>query len=608
MKKSHFLSIGILDRLYKLQRSLINFANIFLFYLTIGAIILVFYDIGFPNKAGIKDSITLIFNFFITIYLILFSLRLFLGYRKEIKVHSKISNYLIFTLIVVIFFFRILVSETFYLNHPGLAFFRMGIIVHAFAFLTFFYEFSGSSLTLFNKTLNPALIFTFSFVLLILFGAGLLMMPMSTHSGISFIDALFTSTSAVCVTGLTAVDTATSFTALGKGIILILIQLGGLGVMTFTSFFGIFFKGESSFTNQLVIKDMINESNLSQVFKTLLKIIVFTLVIELIGAVVLFFILNHENLGSSHNRFWVAIFHSISAFCNAGFSTYSGNLYDPEIRNAYGFHWVIGFLVVFGGIGFPILFNYYTLSKHYIKNKIKQSLGFQQYYSHKPHVIAAGTRLVVYTTLILIVSGMVLFFVTEYNNTLKGLSIAGKITGAFLGSVAPRTAGFNTVDTSAILESTALITLLLMWIGASPGSTGGGIKTTTFAVSVLNFVGLARGKEKVEYKGVEISNETIRRSFAIMVLSLLVIGLSVFFVGFFDPQFSLLKIIFECVSAFSTVGLSLGITADLSSASKFVIVITMLIGRVGMFTILVGIIKKAVYKTYRYPSENLFIT
>ena len=608
MKKNSFFSISFLDWFYHFRKSLFNLSNHFLLYLSFFATILVVYDVGFTNQPDVEYTISKVFNFFIIIFFTFFLFRFISGFRRDSRYRTRFSGYLILFVLMFIFIFRILLGESFYNNHPSLYFLNRDYIIHAITIIVFLYEFSGSSLIIFNKRLNPSMIFTFSFIILILFGAGLLSMPRATVDGISFINALFTSTSAVCVTGLTVVDTATVFTPLGKAFILLLIQLGGLGVMTFTSFFGIFFKGESSFASQMILKDMINESNLSQVFKSLMKIILFTLLIELVGALALYISLNDYHLGVSHNQFGVSIFHSVSAFCNAGFSTYSGDLYDPDIKYAYGFQWIISILIIFGGLGFPILFNYYTLSKHYLKNKFKQFRGIQTYYSHKPHVIGAGTKIVVYTTLILIISGMVLFFITEYNNTLKDLSFFGKITASFMGSVTPRTAGFNTVDYSVIMESTALITILLMWIGASPGSTGGGIKTTTFAVSILNAIALTRGKDKLEYSGVEISSDTIRRSFSIMILSLLIIGMSVFFVSLFEPRIDLLKISFECVSAFSTVGLSLGITPIIGTPAKWVLIFTMIIGRVGIFTILMGIVRKATYKTYRYPSENLFIT
>lgn len=228
----------------------------------------------------------------------------------------------------------------------------------------------------------------------------------------------------------------------------------------------------------------------------------------------------------------------------------------------------------------------------------------QQY---TPRLMNINTRIVLVTTLVLIVGGTLLFYIFEYNNTLSGHSFGGKIVTAFFGAVTTRTAGFNTVDTAALSIPTIFIVVFLMWVGASPSSTGGGIKTSSLAIALLNILSVARGKSRLEIYNREISSTTVNKAFALIALSIFVISIAIFSISFFDPDKSLLSIFFECVSAYSTVGLSRGITAELSFASKLVLIFTMFLGRVSTLTFLIAIIKKGRPEIYRYPSESFLI-
>jgi len=453
-----------------------------------------------------------------------------------------------------------------------------------------------------RRYLNPAQLFILSFALIIVSGTLLLILPNSTHEGISLVDALFTSTSAVCVTGLTSVDTGTVFTPLGLTIILLLIQAGGIGIMTFTSYFGFFFKGGASYQNRLMIRDMTNEERISDVFSTLKKIILITFLIEFTGAVIIFASLDPNVLPGLWNRTFFALFHSVSAFCNAGFSTLSNNLYDPGFRFNYLLQLTIATLIIFGGIGFPIIFNTLKYLRYSIINRIIHAKK-----NHYPWVLGMTARIVLVTTFCLLLAGTVIIFFLESDNTLKEHHGIGKWITAFFAATTPRTAGFNTVDMSALHISTILITFILMWVGASPGSTGGGIKTTTFAIAILNFMSLARGKDRIEIFRREISPISVRRAFASISLSFIVLGLSVFFMALFESDMDLMKLAFESVSAFGTVGLSLGVTSSLSSAGKIVIILTMFIGRVSMLTILVAFMRRIVNLKYKFPTEDVLI-
>ena len=474
--------------------------------------------------------------------------------------------------------------------------------------LLFFIELSRLSLTVNKLSLHPALIFILSFILVIFIGTLLLKLPNASVGGISWIDAFFTATSAVCVTGLVVVDTATAFTGMGQTIILILFQLGGLGVMTFTSFFGFFFKGGQSLQSQLFLKDYINEDNIGKIGSTLIKIILFTLVFELLVGGLIFTLVDATLFESAYERLFFSIFHAISAFCNAGFSTLSNGLYETGFRTAYHVHLVLGIAIIVGGIGFPVIVSFAQYAKRVVGNWYNLLTKRDSFYHHTPRVFNINTRLTTISTAILLAIGFVTYWIFEQNNTLAGLDGYAKLVTAFFGSVTPRTAGFNTVDLTQLALPTVLIYLILMWIGASPGSTGGGLKTTTFAVAVLNALSIAKGKDRVEVFNRQIDPETVRKAFAVMLLSLIVIGLGVFFVLFLNPDLKILEVAFEVFSAFSTVGLSLGITAKLTAGSKLVICMIMFLGRVGTLTVLVAFIKKTRSLRYKYPQEGVFIS
>lgn len=602
---SRIFSIAFIDSINLLRKRLMSRVDRFIFGVSIILLALVIAEVGFNLQPFYIYVLSRVFTFGFATLFVLWLLRFLTRFQWKRLTKRGYSEIVILALLFVFSLFRIWVL--YYDSFPAFAlFFTKSYAAYVLVAIVFIYEFSSKAFSLLERSFNPAMIFVLSFIFLILVGSLLLLLPNATANGISILDAFFTSTSAVCVTGLVVVDTATAFTPLGQWIILILIQLGGLGIMTFTSFFVLFFRGEATFQSQLFLKDVINEDNFGQILKSVYKIVVFTLAIELLGA--LFIYISVGSSSPAGERLFTSLFHSVSAFCNAGFSTYSNGLYEPALRYNYTLHFVIAILVIIGGLGFPILVNYYRLAKHFIRNKINQLKGADSYYKHKPHVITAGTRIVLYTTGILLIVGTVLFFITEYNNSLKGLSWAGKIVTSFFGAVTPRTAGFNTVNMSQLLHSTVFVTIFLMWVGASPGSTGGGIKTTTFALALLNAFSLARGKERVEFYRVQFSNESLRRAFAVMLLSTLVIGSSVFLLALFQPNMALLNIVFEVVSAFSTVGLSLGITSSLSVGGKVVIILTMFVGRVGMLTILIGMFKRTRFVSYKYPTENVYIT
>jgi len=446
----------------------------------------------------------------------------------------------------------------------------------------------------------PALLFVLSFFLVIIIGSGLLMLPKAHIQDLSYLDALFTATSAVCVTGLIVVDTAAAFTPLGKIIILSLIQIGGLGIMTFTGFFSFIFTGSASFRERMVLKDILSSENLGNLFKILIKILLITFLTEIAGAFIIYF-----NLPDSiDNKFFFSIFHSISAFCNAGFSTFSQGLYTTEIRSSYNIHLVIAILIILGGIGFPVLLSIYKYFKYVFVSVIRKFQQKRTFYSRRNNI---NTSIVLSSTLILLALGMVLYYFLEKDSSLKDMGTFQRVVVTFFGSVSARTAGFNVADISLWGYPTIFIMMFLMWVGASPGSTGGGVKTTTFAVGLRATISFIRGKKNLEIRKREIGSETIIRVLVIIILSFSVILSGFMGLLIFEPNKNPVHLLFECVSAFGTVGLSLVNTSSLHENSKIVIILLMFIGRVGPLTLLSGILISSSRQYYKYPVQDLII-
>lgn len=593
----------------RLKRFLVAAVNQFSVFFAISLVLALVYDFGFLNNSNQLIFTLQLYRFGLLYFFVSYSIGLIrVAYLPKVDQFHLITS-LLKTLIVLL----ALIGQYFWQEGADHSLVVKLISSQLFLGFTiiilFFIEFGRTTISLLARRLNPALLFIGSFTILILIGTGLLLLPNSTTQGISFIDALFTSTSAVCVTGLIVVDTATAFTPVGKTIIIMLIQLGGLGVMTFTTFFGLFYRRENSFQTQLLLKEVLNIDNVSGLFRTLLKILVVTVAIELIGALFIFYsIANVVPIGGFADKVAFSLFHSVSAFCNAGFSTLTDNLYATYIRHNYNLHFWIMVLIVLGGLGFSIIFNYFTLIRHFVWNKVNQLVGKQQRYIHTPRIINMNARIVVFTTAGLILFGAILFFIFERNNTLAGEGMLGQITGSFFGSITPRTAGFNTIDVTKMLPSTILITIFLMWVGASPGSTGGGIKTTTFALAILNIFNLATGRKYFVVGRREIPYNSVQRAFSVVFLSVITISLGSFLLVVFHPNLSFLSILFECTSAFSTVGLSVGITSQLAIPAKVVLIFLMLIGRVGLLSLVFSFLHHDSNSYgYRLPQESVYI-
>ena len=570
------------------------------FFLSLIGLFILIFDFCFNQPMSVQTKING-FYFWVIISSIATTIIRYITLKKTITIRVVLFDIFLIIATLAVLYAHFFSNEA----NAHLTFWYNDIWMKVSILLTVVREFSEQKINYKRKVLNPAQLFIISFILIILAGTFLLMLPNATNGGIGFLDALFTATSAVCVTGLIVVDTSTHFTQLGQLFIIILIQIGGVGILTFASYFSYFFKGVSTYENQLVFSDMTNSSKLSDVFSTLKRILIITFSVEILGALLIFLSLNGVLFPSFVEKIFFSIFHSVSAFCNAGFSTLSNGLYETGYRYNYFLHLIIIALLMLGGLGFPILANLFNYTKHYLSRKI---LGLKKHKKrYKPWVLNINSRITLITSFTLFFLGTIIFFISEYNNTLANLDSFGKFVTAFFGAATPRTAGFNTVDMTQLNVSTLILTLLLMWIGASPASTGGGIKTSTFAIATLNFLSLAKGKTRIEIYRREISDITVRRAFATISLSLVVIGTGIFGILIFDPDKELMAVTFECFSAYSTVGLSIGLTAALSAPSKFILITIMFIGRVSMLTILIAVFKKIKLKNYRYPSEEITI-
>ncbi len=574
----------------KTLQNLYRFIDVFILFFLI-------FDFGFNINEGYRPY-KLVGFFVLTGLLLTFNVVKFFQYKDKSSRRSVAVNMIVVAATFIAALSYVLYNQqfsSFSLTLRTKVIFEVGLFFYLLIRLSFLIKY------IYKIYFNPAILFVGSFGIFSLIGAFFLMLPKVTTHGINFTDALFTSTSAICVTGLAVLDTAHDFTQVGQTVILVLIQIGGLGILTFTSFFAFFFKESTSFREGMYVKDFTASENLQDVFKVAMSIVTFTFTLELIGAIGIYYSI--LDVPEVEDKIFFSIFHSISAYCNAGFSTSSSSLYAESFRFNYPLQWIVMMLIIIGGLGYGIVFNTYTYFKVAFKNYFIKRTNYMPV-----RVFTLNSKIIFATTSILLVAGFIFFFFAEGKYTLsEHTSIFGKITTAMFSSVTPRTAGFNTVDYTQVATPSLLFVILLMWIGASPASTGGGIKTSTFAIATLNILATAKGKKRIEINTREISSSTVNKAFAIICISLIVIGVSILLLLFFEPDKDLLAIAFECFSAYSTVGLSLNVTPNLSEPSKYVIIAVMFIGRIGMLNLLIGMLKQVKQKFYKYPQENILI-
>lgn len=585
------------EQVLRVLRWMRVFASIF-------ALALFIYYYGFPHSTETSKQLLgatkAIFGFFVASYVIRlgFSLQPWQYIRTTL-----FEGFLILLLLIDIFsvfVFGFNAVENLFLQLDIENFTPLYILsIQAYLLLLVGVEITKVSTGITRIRLKPATTFIYSFLALIMAGTGLLMLPEMTSGpgSMPFIDALFTSVSASCVTGLIVVDTATYFTFKGQVVILALIQLGGIGILTFATFFALFLKKGVGISHQAMIRDFMAEESLFNAKGMLAQIVLFTLLIESIGAFLIYILwdANTPFLDDQGELIFQSVFHSISAFCNAGFSLFSNGLYEDWVRNAYLTHLVIAVLIIFGSLGFPAMRDIFSIRN--IRARLEAPWKKWK----------LSTRIAVWASFILIVFGMLVFKVTEAQHTLRGADSMGSWVIAFFQSVTTRTAGFNTVDIGALSVPTAILFIFLMFIGASSGSTGGGIKTSTFVLIFLAVITTIRGKKSLELGSRSISFDLLNKAFTIFIFSATYILVGTFLLAYFEPKMQILDLVFEQVSAFCTVGLSRGITADLSTASKIVLISSMYIGRIGTLTLAFALASRVETTSYRYPKAHILV-
>lgn len=442
-----------------------------------------------------------------------------------------------------------------------------------------------------NHYLTPARILVLGFAALITLGTLLLMLPSASanHESTAFVDALFTATSAVSVTGLVVVDTGTYWSTFGKGVILLLIQIGGIGFMSMATLFAVILGKRITLRERLVIQQAVGQNTLSGVVKFSLYMLILTFGIELVGTIFLSFRFVPEF--GWQKGVGYALFHAISAFCNAGFDLMGNGKSLTHYVNDPLVILPVAMLVILGGLGFTVILDTVT---HY-----------------KSHRFSLHTKLVFLMTGILLATGTVFYLLLEWNNpeTLGELSLSGKILAGFFQSVTTRTAGFNSIDTGSLTNASKMLTVALMFIGGSPASTAGGIKTVTFGVLLIMAYSVIQGKEEVEIFHRKIPFDVVNRGITILVIGLLTLVIITMLMTVLEPAHSFMDHLFEVTSAFGTVGLSTGITGQLGTPAKLLLVFTMFAGRVGTLTIAFALAhRQSRYKNLvRYPHERIMV-
>lgn len=593
----------------KIQKSIKFWIDLLVFLVSVVLIGTAVVDYGFVLDETETLYISKIYNFTWWFYLIVFTGRLILTWTEITRktIFLTIMLGVMFYLSLIAKFVNVAETSSWFViwNFLKSKYFIVALI-GIFAVLNV----SKGVVNFINKKTNPALLLVAGFALIIFFGTLLLLLPRSTieHFRLPLADALFVSTSAVCVTGLSPVDLAHTFTLEGQIVIMLLIQIGGLGVMTITSFFALFFMGSTSLYNQFALRDMLGSDAFSSLISTLLNILIFTFTIEAIGALLIWISIHSTMNMTLNEEIFFSVFHAVSAFCNAGFSTLTGNLGNPAILyNHNWFYIIISILIILGGIGFPILVNFKNVLAFHIKSFCMKLFKKNYKQIRYQHLTNINTKIVIVTTSILIVFGTIIIAILEWNNAFVHMDLEDKLVQSLFNSVAPRTAGFNSVDLTNFSLLTIIIYSVLMWIGGGSQSTAGGIKVNTFAVAISNFFSVIRGKTSVTLFNRELSAESVRRASATIFGSLITIIVFFLILVAMEPEISPKGLLFETISAYCTVGSSLNITPLLADNSKIIMSVLMFIGRVSLITILMSVIQQKGNTKYRYPKDNVII-
>ena len=476
-------------------------------------------------------------------------------------------------------------------------------LVQAYFLVVVIMELSERARTLPRFRFHPATLFISSFLFLILAGTGLLMLPEMTvaQGSMPFLDALFTSTSATCVTGLMIEDAETYFTHKGHVVLMVLIKLGGLNIIAFGSLLALLARFGVGVRQHDVIEDFVNRGSILGSRGTLGRVILWSIGIEALGALALFLVWPGSLFDTVGDRLFNSVFLSTSAFNNAGISLFTGGLADPRVADAWLLHWVVTLIVFFGALGMVAIFDLF--SREALRDRMKnpwRQIGFP-------------TKIALYYSLALVGIGAAAYLALESGagGTLNGMGWTGRITTAFFQS-ATRTSGFNTVDIGGIGTPMLFLLIILMFIGASSSSTGGGIKTSTFAVVFADLIGTIRGLQHPHLFKRTIGKTLRSRAWGILMFFILFNLIGTFALTLTEPHLladhrGFMNLLFEQVSALGTVGLSTGITAEISPVGRGILIASMVIGRVGTLTVAFAFARSVVSRNYKYPEGHTMV-
>lgn len=567
------------------------------------AIGLLIYIVGFPQNDEIRTIEIYFMKFLFGFYILNYAVRFLYTFEPRKFLQSTWLELTLVTLLVIeaistlIFntpVFRSLLSAFGYGEYLDVYHYVLQAILLFFLII----DLAKVSTLLDLVNLKASTLFIFSFIILIGMGAVMLMLPEMTTDGkgADWMTALFTSASASCVTGLIVVDTGTYFTFKGQFLIMMLFQLGGLNIISFATFFASMYSKGVSIKHHSMIQDFFSTGAGFDARAVLRQILTVTFLIEGLGALVIYLLWSPEiQFGSEREKIFSSIFHSISAFNNAGFSLFSNGLYEENIRHSYVLHIAFIMLVFMGSLSFSAIMDIFGVAA--MKERMRLRWKKMQ----------LSTQVALYSAILLGLGGGIVIYLMEKNNTMNDRSVVEGVISSIFQAVVARTAGFNTIDISALPVPALLFTIFLMFVGGSSGSTAGGIKTSTFTIILLSVYSTIRGKRNLEMFGRNISWELLNKAFSVFVFAASYLFFSILLLTMIEPDIDLIDIAFESTSAFATVGLSTGITADLNNWSKGILIFSMFVGRVGTLTLAFALSKKVASVSYKYPTTRFMV-
>src|SRR5690554_351052 len=586
--------------------SFLRLANIIV---AVSMIAVLIYYYGFPQTSESKSFLTSIIKLSFIYYICRFLIKLIYNFNiirffKENKSETVIVILLIFTMILMYFLEgQMLTKKIGGLDISDIADIS-NIIIQVF-FIAYVIS------DVFRKTefrqyfkIHPGLLFILSILFIILIGTGLLMLPEMTHAGneMSFIDRLFLATSATSVTGLSTVDISSALTLKGQFVVLLLIQVGALNTIAFAALYILIAKIGVGVKQHDVIEDFVNKFTFIDTDKIFYRIVKWILFIEFVGFILIFLLLEAKGLfGDTSARLFHALYQSVSSFCNAGLSSIPNGLMNDSLVDNYPLHAITLVLFFLGGFGMVYLFDFFGIRN--LRKRMK--------YPWKK--LRFDTRIVLYTTLFLLVMGAIVFYIFEHDRLLEGKSGIGVAVTTIFSSMTTRSAGFTTVDMGSLSLPVLVFFLFLMFVGASSGSTGGGIRVSTFAILISSVVSTIKRRPHVEILQRTIDNDLMLKAYSVFIFFIVgnIIGIFALSVTEYEAieagRFQFENIVFEHVSAMSTAGLTTGITKELTQSGKIVLILSMFIGRVGTLTIAYLFGKQVLNRKYKYPKGHIMI-